>query len=147
MMRSQVSRIGTLSGMELPEDLLGELAADALDLGEVLDARAHDALQAAEAGEKLLAPLRADSRDALERRRGAALRAPRAVPGDGEAVRLVADVLDQVQAWVVGSEPHGAVADPQLLQAGLALRALRDADQRDVREPDLGERAARRADL
>src|SRR5215831_10567957 len=147
MIRSHVSRFGTLSGMELPVDLLGELAADAFDLGEVLDARAHHPFQAPEPGQQLLAPLRAHAGDALERGGGAALGAPRAVPGDGEAVRLVADVLDQVQPGMIGRQPERTLADPQLLEPGLALRALRDADQRDIREADLGERGLRRADL
>src|SRR5882672_10794083 len=101
-MRSQVRRFGTLSGMELPVDLLGELAADALDLRQVLHARAH-------------------ARDPLERGRGAALRAAGAMPGDGEAVRLVADLLDEVQPRMVRRQPHRLSSDPQLLQARLAL--------------------------
>src|SRR5262245_19637327 len=104
-MRSQVSRIGTLSGMELPVDLFGELAADAFHLGQVLDARSHHALEPAEPGEQLPAPLRADAGDAFERRRGAALGAPRAVSGDGEAMRLFVDLLDQVQPGVVRRAP------------------------------------------
>src|SRR5215467_8673410 len=105
MIRIHVSRMGTLSGMELPVDLLRELAADALDLGQVLDARAHHALQSSEAGQQLLAPLRPDAGDPFERGRGAALGAPRSVPGDREAMRLVTDVLDQVQTGMIGRQP------------------------------------------
>src|SRR5262249_687770 len=147
MIRIHVSRIGTLSGMELPVDLLRELAADAFDLGQVLDARAHHALESSEARQQLLAPLRAHAGDALERGRGAGLGAPRAVPGDREAVRLVADVLDQVETGMIGRQPERTLADPQLLQPGLALRTLGDADEGDVGKPDLGERRPRRPDL
>src|SRR6266853_4724501 len=146
-MRSQVRRIGTLSGMELPIDFFRELAADALDLRQVLDARADDSLQPAEAREQLSAALRSDSRDALERRRGASLGASRPVSGDGEAVRFVSNPLDQMQPGVVGGKRHHALADPQLLEPGLSLRALGDAYERNVGEADLGERFSRRAHL
>src|SRR5882757_9728067 len=146
-MRSHVIRIGTLSGMELPVDFFGELAADTLDLSQVLDARAHDPLQPAEAREQLFAALRSDSRDALERRSGAPLGAPRPVSGDGEAVRFVSNPLDQMQPGVVGGTRHHALADPQLFEAGLPLRALGDAHERDVGETDLCESVPRRAHL
>src|SRR5215831_4012061 len=134
--RSQVSSVGTLSRMELPVDFLSELAADAFDLGQVLDASAHHALETSESGQQLLAPLRPDAGDAFERGGRAALGAPCTMPGDREAVRLVADMLDQVQAGMVGRQPEGALADPQLLQPGLALGALGDADECDVGQPD-----------
>src|SRR3989449_6329625 len=146
-MRSQVRRIGTLSGMELLVDFFRELAADALDLGQVLDARADHALQPAEPRQQLPAALDADPGDALQGGSRAAPGAARAVAGDGEAVRLVADPLYQVQARVVGRKPHRALADPQLLQARLSLRPLGDADQRDVGEAGLRQRLFRRAHL
>src|SRR2546425_6483682 len=139
-MRSQVRRIGTLSGMELLVDFFRELATDPLDLGQVLDARADHALQPAEPRQQLPAALGADPGDALQAGSRAALGAARAVAGDGEAVRLVADPLYQVQASVVGRKPHRALADPQLLQARLSLRPLGDADQRDVGEAGLRQR-------
>src|SRR5712692_1763973 len=146
-MRSHVRRLGTLSGMELPVDLFGELAADALDLRQVLDARADHALQPAEPRQQLPAALDADSGDALQGGSRAAPGAARTVAGDGEAVRLVADSLDQVQAGMVGRKPHRALADPQLLETRLSLRPLGDADQRDVGEARLRERLFRRAHL
>src|SRR5713101_9900849 len=97
-MRSHVRRIGTLSGMEFLVDFFRELAADALDLRQVLDARAHDAFQPAEPRQQLLAALGADPRDALQRRSGAPLGASRPVSGDGEAVCFVANPLDQVRS-------------------------------------------------
>src|SRR5881296_2711160 len=94
-MRSQVRMLGTLSGMELPVYLFGELAADAFDPRQ-----------------QLPAALGADPGDALQGGSRAAPGAARTVAGDGEAVRLVADSLDQVQAGVVGRKPHRALADP-----------------------------------
>src|SRR5713101_7294596 len=146
-MRSHVRRLGTLSGMELPVDLFGELAADALDLRQVLDARADHALQPAEPRQQLPAALDADSGDALQGGSRAAPGAARTVAGDGEAVRLVADSLDQVQAGMVGRKPHRALADPQLLETRPSLRPLGDADQRDVGEARLRQRLFRRAHL
>src|SRR5437660_7377317 len=146
-MRSQVRRIGTLSGMELPVDLFRKLAADPLYLRQVLDARAHDALQPAETREQLLAAFGADPGYALQRRGGAPLGATRPVPGNGEPVRLVANPLDQMQSGVVRSKRHHVLADPQLLEAGLSLRALGDAHERNVGETDFGKRFSRRAYL
>ena len=45
-----------------------------------------------------------DGRDLLEARGGARLAAARAMAGDGEAVRLVADLLDEVQRRMVGRQ-------------------------------------------
>src|SRR2546430_15490236 len=101
-MRSQVKRIGTLIAMKLLIDFFRELAADPFDLRQVLDARAHDALQPAEPREQLFAAFGADPRDSLQRRSGAPLGASRPVPGDGETVCLVANPLDQVQSRMVG---------------------------------------------
>src|SRR6266850_5492887 len=146
-MRSHVIRIGTLSGMELPVNFFGELAAATLDLRQVFDARAQDSLQPAEAREQLFAALRSDSRDALERRRSASLGTSRPVSGDGEAVRFVSNPLDQMQSGVVGGKRHHALADPQLFESGLPLRALGNAYERNVGKTDLRERFLRRIHL
>src|SRR5438445_1184934 len=146
-MRSHVRRFGTLSGMELLVDFFRELATDPLDLRQVLDARAHDALQAAEAREQMLAALGADPGDALQRRSGSSLGASRPVPGNGEAVCFIANPLDQVQSGVVGGKRHRTLADPQLFEPRLSLRSLGYAYQQEVGETDLCERFARRADL
>src|SRR2546427_2122366 len=146
-MRSQVRKIGMLSGMELLVDFFRELATDPLDLRQVLDARAHDALQAAEPREQLLAAFGADPGNALQRRSGAPLGASRPVPGDGEAMRLVANPLDQVQSGVIGRKRQRTLADPQLFEPRLPLRALGNAHQQEVGETDLCERFARRAHL
>src|SRR5712691_10889708 len=146
-MRSQVRRIGTLSGMEFPIDFFRELAADALDLRQVLDARADDSLQPAEAREQLFAALRSDSRDALERRRGTSLGASRPVSGNGEAVRFVSNPLNEVQSGVIGRKRDRMLADPQLFESGLPLRTLGNAHERNVGETDLRDRFPRRTHL
>ena len=56
---------------------------------------------------------------------------------DGEAVRLVANLLQQVQPWMVRRQRERlvAVGKDDLLEAGLALGALGDADKlRGVRD-------------
>src|SRR3982074_1621493 len=121
-MRSHVRRIGTLSGMEFPVDFFGELAADALDLRQVLDARAHDSLQPAEAREQLSASFGADPRNSLQRRSRGSLGASRPVSGNGEAVRFVSNPLDEVQSGVIGRKRDRMLADPQLFESGLPLR-------------------------
>src|SRR5437879_8974009 len=146
-MRSQVRRIGTLSGMELPVDLFSELSTDPLDLRQVLDARAYDALQPAETREQLFAAFGADPGYAFQRRGGAPLGASRPVPGNGETVSLVANPLDQMQPGVVRGKRHPAPAYPRLLEAGLSLRAFGDAHERNVGETDFRERFSRRAHL
>src|SRR2546425_12013371 len=105
-MRSQVRRFGTLSGMELLVDFFRELATDPLDLRQVLDARAHDALQAAEAREQLPSAFGTDPCDALQRGSGAPLGASRPVSGNGETVRFITNPLDHGQSWVVGQKAH-----------------------------------------
>ena len=77
-----------------------------------------------------------DGADVLQARGGARLAAPRAVPGDGEAVGLVADLLDEVQRRMVRRQaPRALLArHEELLEAGLALLALGHADHRDVGE-------------
>src|SRR3989442_15680080 len=131
-MRSQVRKIGMLSGMELLVDFFRELSTDPLDLRQVLYARAHDTLQAAEAREQLLAAFGADPRNALQRRSDAPLGASRPVPGDGEAVRFIANPLDQVQSGVIGRKRQRTLADTQFFQPRLPLRALVNAHQPHV---------------
>ena len=66
-------------------------------LRDVVDRRRLHAAQAAEVREQRLPALRADARDLLQHRRGARLAARARGGPDREAMRLVADLLDQVQ--------------------------------------------------
>src|SRR6185295_17242658 len=63
-------------------------------------------LQAAEAGEQQLAPPGADAGQLVELAVQGARVAAAPVAGDGEAVRLVADLLQQAEAVVVAPEPQ-----------------------------------------
>src|SRR5258708_29710522 len=90
-MRSEVRRIGTLSGMELLVDFFRELATDPLDLGQVLDARADHALQPAEPRQQLPAALGADPGDALQAGSRAAPGAASPLARDAPPVAPVAE--------------------------------------------------------
>src|SRR3954465_10858807 len=97
-MRSHVSRFGMLKGMrpalvELIVNSHCELAADAFDLRKFIDARGHQTLEPAESREQALPPFCADAGDALERRSIARLAPSCAMALDGEAMRLVANLL------------------------------------------------------
>src|SRR5258706_13907248 len=87
--------------------------------------------------EELLAPPRPDRGDLLETGGGARLAALRAVPRDREAVRLVSNLLDQVQGRVVRGEPArlGLSRDDHLPQSGPSLLPLRDAHPPPGLEP------------
>src|SRR5262245_43953317 len=112
-------------------DLLGQLARDPFDAGEVVDAGAGDAAQAAEALQQPCARARADAGDVLEpAAAGADAGAARAHAGDREAVRLVADLRHQHQRRRVVAEPdlRTAIGEDQLLETDLAPLALLDTD-------------------
>jgi len=64
---------------------------------QIVDAGCLHAAYAAEVREQCPAPRGADSRNVLERRRGARLAPPRAMALDREAMRLIAYLLDQMQ--------------------------------------------------
>src|SRR5687768_11538214 len=120
--------------MQVAVDALGERPADALDLGDVVDGGGLDAAQAAEMLDQRLPALRADAGDLVQHRGGARLAAPRAMADHREAVRLVADRLDEVQAGMRRRELQraGLRLDDELLLARLALGALRYADDADL---------------
>ena len=71
------------------------------------------------------------------------------MPGDGEAVRLIADALDQARGRTVRLGRHRA-ADPvdvQPLLAGTALGSFGYSDEREIAKPELGEHVVHFADL
>ena len=117
---------------------------------QVLDAGVADAAHAAEALQQPRALLRADAGDVLEpAAAGAHAGAPGAHAGDGEAVRLVADLRHQHQRRRVGAERdlRPAVGEHQFLQADLAALALLDADDQRQVEAELVEHLARHRHL
>lgn len=79
-------------------DLLGQLAADPVNLGDVLDTSPSKALQATKMAQEPLAALGADAADLFETGLGASLAAPLPVTRDREAMGLVTDLLDEMHA-------------------------------------------------
>src|SRR5687768_10236023 len=87
--------------MQLLVNPLRQGAIDPLNLGEVVHAGCEQPAQPAEAGEQLLAALGAHARDAFQGRGRPRLAAPGAVALDREAMRLVADLLNEVERGVI----------------------------------------------
>ena len=91
--------------------------------------------------EERLSPRRADPADFLQCRRGARLVAPRAMALDCKSMRLVAYLLQQVQARMIGRQHQRvfAIGKPDFFEAGLALRSFRNADELGRVQPLLGQ--------
>src|SRR5206468_8424720 len=123
-------RPGRLS-VELREDSLRERTADSGHMRKIVDACRLYALQAAEMREQRMAALGPDAADLLQRRGRSRLAAPGAMALDGEAVRLVANPLQQVQPRMVRRQRERSIAigKNDLLQPGLALGTLGDAEE------------------
>src|SRR5439155_14523259 len=136
--------------MQSTIDLLGQIVRDAVDAGQIVDARCAHATHATEALQQLGALLRADARNVFELApAGAHTGTPRAHAGDGKAVRFVTDLGHQHQRCRVVAEVDlfAAVGEHQFLEADLAPLPLLDADDdRDV-EPNLLEHLARHGHL
>ena len=76
---------------------------------------------------------RPDAGDLVERIAHHLLLAPRPVRADGEAMRLVAQALDEIEHRIAHRQAEGlAAAHEEALAAGLAVLALGDADGRDA---------------
>src|SRR4051812_38907564 len=135
--------------MEMPVDALRERPADAFHLRDIVDRRRLHAAQAAEMLDQRLASLGTDAGNFVQHRRGATLSAPRAMPDDRKPVRLIADLLDEMQAGMRWRELEAACLglDDELFHAGLAFRSFRHADDRHLVEPQVGEHGPRDADL
>ena len=116
-------------------------SADAGDGGDLLDRRLADALHRAEDAEQRAAAARADAGQVVELGADRRLAPQVAVVGDREAVRLVADALDEVQrlrgrsAAAIGSARSG---QDQL------LALLGEPGERQVVQPELVEDAPSR---
>src|SRR6266545_1775240 len=99
--------------------------------------------------EQRMAALGPDAADLLQRRSRARLAAPGAMALNGEAVRLVANLLQQVQPRMIRGQRERlvAVGKDDLLEAGLALRALGDADEQRAVQSLLGQYVGCDADV
>lgn len=78
-------------------DSLRKSPADALNPGEIGDTGLKDTLQTAELAQQGAATLRSKAGNGLETGSPPKLRAALPVPGNRKAVRLIANLLNQVQ--------------------------------------------------
>ena len=115
---------------------------------EVGEAGFGDVLGRAEGEEQRALARRADARDFVERALDEFLLAPGAMGPDGEAVRLVAQALDEEQRRIAGRKLEGLAAlDEEGFPAGVAVGALGDRDQRDPFDAERGQNLARGLEL
>src|SRR5271165_2280836 len=117
-------------------------AADAADLLQIADARAQHALQSAEVREQAASAHRPKAGNGLEYRFAVTPGAPPSMSRDRKAMRLVAHPLDEVQRGTVRLEAdwHLLAGQMQAFLSGPPVRALGDADDRDIAQPGLRER-------
>src|SRR4029079_10561366 len=135
--------------VKMPIDALGQRPADAFHLRDVVPRGCLHAAQTAEVLDQRLATLGANPRNLIQHRRGALFAAPRTARDDSEAVRLVADRLDQVEPRVGRSElerPRFGL-DDQLFEAGLSFSTLRAFHHAYLVQSEIGEHAAGYAHL
>src|SRR5690606_10462334 len=78
-------------------DAFGQGSVHAFHAGDLLDAGGLEPAESAEVAQQVGAAARADAGDVLQPAGVARLLAPTAMAGDGEPVRLVADLLHQLQ--------------------------------------------------
>ena len=95
------------SGVEVGEDFFGGFAGD--DFGQGVKADALDVGDAAEFAEEFAGGGCADTRDIAQGGFGLAFAATEAVEGNGEAVGLVANLLDEVKHRIMAIKLDGFV--------------------------------------
>ena len=102
-------------------------AADPRRRGQLVDGRLANALDAAEVTEQLALAARADARDVGERGAEREAAAAVAVEADGEAVGLVAQLLQDEHLGAVGADRDGVlgVGEKHAVGASVALPASR----------------------
>lgn len=117
--------------------------ADALDPGDLLDVRLAQGRQRAEVLDQSGSSRLTEPADPVQRRLRHRLRPFGPVVGDGEAMRLVAESLQQVEGFAGPGEDDRVVLarDPDLLQA------LRQTAHRHIGDLQVGEHRGRSIDL
>src|SRR5450759_4742986 len=91
---------------------------------------------------------RPDARNFLQAGLANVLLAPRAMRADGEAVRLIAQPLDEIEQRVAWRQLEWrAAGHEEGLTAGVAVRPLGDGNQRQVGHTQGGERFGRYTEL
>ena len=83
--------------MQMVIDSLRKSPADALNPGEIRDTGLKNALQTAELAQQRAATLRSETGNGLQAGSPPGLRAALPVPGNCKSVRLIANLLNQVQ--------------------------------------------------
>src|SRR6516165_10431972 len=117
--------------MEKVVDLPRGLGADAGDLGEIGKGGALDRLERPEMVEQRALAGRPDAGNLLQAGLADIAPPPHAVGADGEAMRLVAQPLHEVEHRIARLELEWlAAGHEEGLEPGIALRPLGDADQR-----------------
>src|ERR1700754_4233982 len=130
------------------EDLARAFGADAGDLAEIGDRGALDLLQRSERHEQCALARRADAGDLLQACLADVLLAQLAVRPDHEAMRLIAQPLDEVEHGIARLElDRLAIRHEQGFASRVALRALGDCHQRNLRQAKRGENLAHRVEL
>src|SRR5262249_4864620 len=135
--------------MEEVVDLARGLGADPGHLGEIGQRRALDGLERAEMVEQGALAGRADARDLLQSRLADVAAAPDAGPRDGEAMRLVAQPLDEIERRIARLELERLAPGQEegLHPAGVAVWAFGHRNQRHVDDAERRQRLLRRGQL
>src|SRR6185437_2974908 len=91
---------------------------------------------------------RADTRDLVERRHADRLLAARAMRADGEAMRLIAQTLQEIEHRVARLEAHRLLSRAEeALAPGVAVRPLGDADDGNLADAEIGQHGVGRRHL
>src|SRR6266481_659803 len=129
-------------------DLARGLGADPGHLGEISERRALDRLERPEMVEQRALAGRADTGDFLKPRLADVAPAPDAVRADREAMRLVAQPLDEIEHRVARLELERlASGQEEGLHPVVAVRAFGHRDERNVDDAERRQRLLRRGQL
>ncbi len=130
-------------------DVFGQLAADTFHPAQILDSSLAHAVKSAKGSQQVAAARGAYTRDVIQFRADSRLAALGAMAGDGEAVRFVADLDDEMERGRLStqSQAFAHVRKDQRLETGLAPLAFRYTHHYHRLQPDLGKDRTRGADL
>ena len=134
--------------MEKVVDELGRRRIDARRLFEIGEAGARHALGGAESVEQRAFARRADAGDFVERAFDEFLLALGAMRADGEAMRLVAQALHEIERGIARRQPERIAAlDEERLAAGVAVGAFGDRGEAHALDAQFGENLPRLLEL
>src|SRR5262252_10062114 len=134
--------------MEEVVDLARGLGADPGHLGEIGERGALDRLERAEMVEQGALAGRADARDLLQPRLADVAAPPHAVRADREAMRLIAQPLDEIERRIARLELERlASGQEEGLHPGVTVRAFGHRDERHIDDAERRQRLLRRGQL